>query len=334
MSKRPYSDASEDSAATAEEDLWFLPGPMDEEDEGFQRSPLPKAPTLRAELKDWVQAEADNAAQLARAAAVFGALDDRLCHASQGAALRLALLEASELSWLSGDRISVDRLALWHGLHLAGVQEDAQALTRTGWALRKLAGGPGPEDMAWFLGRPDAATQEWQDQMAEAEHLHPMTRAAMGYLLWQRVVEGSAAITEGGVVAARIAATCGRGGALFMPLAQGGSRALQGGGSIAERLARWLIGAESACLAALLHLDRITAWQSRASLALADLSGRTPALLITAFASWPVLSGPLAEAQTGASRATVQRNIDGFVKRGLLREITGQGRYRLWAAAL
>lgn len=39
-----------------------------------------------------------------------------------------------------------------------------------------------------------------------------------------------------------------------------------------------------------------------------------------------------AEAETGASRAAVQRNLDVLEARGLAREVTGQGRFRVWAA--
>ena len=42
----------------------------------------------------------------------------------------------------------------------------------------------------------------------------------------------------------------------------------------------------------------------------------------------------MAEQFTGASRAAVQRNLDSFGARGLVREITGQGRFRMWAAAV
>jgi DNA-binding IclR family transcriptional regulator len=51
-------------------------------------------------------------------------------------------------------------------------------------------------------------------------------------------------------------------------------------------------------------------------------------------ADWPLVSAPMAEALTGASRAAVQRNIAWMEARGLIREVTGQGRYRMWRAAL
>ena len=81
-------------------------------------------------------------------------------------------------------------------------------------------------------------------------------------------------------------------------------------------------------------LGRVADWEQKALAALADRSGRTPAQLIAVFARWPMVSAPVAEAQTGASRAAVQRNLEMMADRGLIREITGQGRYRVWTAAL
>jgi len=83
-----------------------------------------------------------------------------------------------------------------------------------------------------------------------------------------------------------------------------------------------------------LHLDRLAAWQLRATQATTDLSGRTPPRLLRLLTDWPSLSAPLAEAESGASRAAVQRNLDLFAARGLIREVTGQGRYRVWTARL
>lgn len=64
--------------------------------------------------------------------------------------------------------------------------------------------------------------------------------------------------------------------------------------------------------------------------AMAPLSGRTPPVLRDLSTSWPLVSVQMAERLTGAHRATVQRNIDWMQQRGLIREVTGQGRYRMW----
>jgi len=45
-------------------------------------------------------------------------------------------------------------------------------------------------------------------------------------------------------------------------------------------------------------------------------------------ADWPLR--PMAEAITGASRAAVQRNLAWMETKDLVREVTGQGRFRMW----
>ena len=63
---------------------------------------------------------------------------------------------------------------------------------------------------------------------------------------------------------------------------------------------------------------------------MAPLSGKTPPMLRDLFTSWPLISVQMAEKLTGAHRATVQRNIDWMEEPSLIREVTGQGRYRMW----
>ena len=128
----------------SEHDLWFLPGPMDEEPDYLLPGPRSK-PSETSVIADWARAEAGCAARLARVAGRLGALDDRLHRGPSGWRHRLALIEAAELSWFVGDRVSPDRLALWIALRLSGPQEDSGALSRVGWAVRRLTGGPGPE---------------------------------------------------------------------------------------------------------------------------------------------------------------------------------------------
>jgi hypothetical protein len=81
-------------------------------------------------------------------------------------------------------------------------------------------------------------------------------------------------------------------------------------------------------------IERMNDWEERASVALKDCSGRTPGGLVQVFARWPMVSAPMAEEHVGTSRAAVQRNLDMMTARGVIREITGQGRYRIWTAAL
>lgn len=306
--------------------------------------PGPRAEPREAEaLDDWRKAEAGLAARLARVAGRVGALDDRLKRSPEGWRHRLALIEAADLSWFAGDRIGPGRLALWISMRISGLQDDTAALARVGWAVRRLTGGPGPEvDLAAFLDRRDPENMAdeaepfadraggWLDLMAQVADLHPITRACVGYHLWSLAGLGQQGDQiEVAVTAARIAANEGK-GAVFAPLAMGGAGGLRAGGPPADRLARWLEGMETACLTAMRHLDDIEAWSARAETEMTPLSGKTPRALRAVLTEWPIVSAPMAEALTDVSRAAVQRNLAWMQAQGLVREMTGQGRYRMW----
>lgn len=170
--------------------------------------------------------------------------------------------------------------------------------------------------------------------MAQAAELHPITRACAGYHLWSLAGLGQHGDRiEAAVTAARIAASEGK-GAVFAPMAMGGAGGLRAGGSPTDRLARWLDGMETACLTAMRHLDDIEAWSARSEAEMTLLSGKTPRALRAVLTEWPLVSAPMAEALTDSSRAAVQRNLAWMETGGLIREVTGQGRYRMWRVKL
>ncbi len=336
-----------DGDPSEEDDLWFLPPDEVEEDEGFFLPGPRREQRLLFDPRDWRAAQSELSAELADLTLTFGALDERLRSGPEGWTHRLALMETSDLGWWTGDRISVDRLALWTGLRIGATHDDVQALFRAGWAVRRLSSGAAPAAGGWetgltaFLDRlaqgADATPESIVDLaevMQNAEGLHPVTQSAISFHAWRAVSQGIGQDTEAAVIAARHAASMGRGGALFMPLALSGPGALRGSGDPTGKLSAWILGAGQAALAGLLHLDRISAWEDKAREVTQDLSGRTPPRLIDALTAWPMVSAPLAEELTKASRAAVQRNFDLFAQRGLVREVTGQGRYRVWTAGL
>ena len=350
-------------------DLWFMPGPPEEEPDFLPPGPQPE--TKESEIVDaWRAAEAGQAAQLAHVTARLGILDERLRRGPVGWRHRLALFEASELSWLTQDRIGLDRLSLYMALRVSTATDDAQALFRMGWTVRRLAGGPGPMgsspgvvDFEAFLDRRDRPGQgeslrdtgapirmqeledrealenraaSWLAMMRQAADLHPVTRACIGFHLWH-VAELSpiddsleAAVTAARVAVSDLASLLGRPGAIFAPIAMGGGGGFRAIGDPSARLARWLRAMESAVFGALRRLEEIEAWNEAAAEVMAPLSGKTPPILREVFTSWPLVSTQMAEKITGAHRATVQRNIDWMEERGLIREVTGQGRYRMW----
>ena len=337
----PLITIQEDEEAH-EDDLWFLRRLLEEEPDDLPPGPRAEPPDT-AVVEVWAKAEGVHAARLARVAGRLGALDDRLLRGPEGWRHRLALIEAADLSWFAGDRVSSDRLALWISMRLSGAQDDPNALARVGWAIRRLTGGPGPKgDLAAFLDRRDPDSIEdsaerfedraggWLHVMAAAANLHPITRACMGFHLWNLAGLGQHGDQmEAAVTASRIAASDGS-GAIFAPLAMGGAGGLRASGLPPERLARWLDGMNSAILTAMRNLDDTQTWSARAEKVMSQLSGRTPAALRSALTEWPLVSAPMAEVLTGASRAAVQRNLAWMEERGLIREVTQQGRFRMW----
>ncbi len=341
--ERPDITGLPDDDGTAEEDLWFLPGPMDEEPDPL--SPLPRAEAdERAQIAAWDVAQGAQALLLARVAARFGAFDERLRRGPEGWRHRLALIEASELSWLTGRRVSTDRLGLWHAMRISAASDDTGALQRSAWAFRRLAGGPGPEpDMARFLGRQESRgyallsdkIAAWTAIMTEAGVLHPIVRAGFAACLWPLAGIGAGDdMLEGAVVARRISALEGQGGALFIPVRVGGSGGLRSGDDPAERLRRWLQATEQGLIQAMRHIDQLDRWEIAARDRATRLSGRTPSRLIDVFCSWPLVTAPMAETLAGVSRAAIQRNLAWLDAQGLVKEVTGQGRFRVWRAVL
>lgn len=329
-----------DPIARDDADLWFMP---QREDTGLDPllSPLPRADQRNLFVAaEWRQAQGELGYDLAALCLRYGALEERLTNSPQGQRHRLALREAADLSWWAGHPIGAERLALWMGNHL-GAGNDAQALTQAAWAARRLMAGQGPAKGGWPIGlaavlghNPTDAIADAADVMAQAGDLHPATQACVLFHIWQTVGQGPARPIEAAVLAACHAASMGQRLGVFLPLAMAGVGGLQASGSAHTRLAAWISGAQAAVLSALQQVERLRLWHETARTMLQNLGGRTPLLLIDLFAAWPMISAPMAQAHTHASRAAVQRTLDKLTAQGLIRELTGQGRYRVWAAKL
>jgi hypothetical protein len=128
----------------------------------------------------------------------------------------------------------------------------------------------------------------------------------------------------------RIAGRAGRGGAPFAPLAR---RRTPGGGRPVDFLRAFCADLAAGCVAALAALERMQAWRARAEDGIADLSGRTPRALIALLAARVAVSAQEAAAATDVSDSAAQRNLVLLTERGLAREITGRGRFRMWTSA-
>jgi hypothetical protein len=347
-----------------EDDLWFLPGPIEEEAWEMPGPKMDRAPVF--DMASWQQAEAENGQLLAGAAAAFGALSERLNQMGEGAATRLALLEAAELSWANGLRLSPERIALHRLLRLPASGDEMQQLEAALWCARRLTRGPGPRDgLDEFLGRRTerrerlddglgglepggwaegnrphgvefhSLAMDWEHILTGLQNFHPLSRSAAAFFAWRLLgLSGPEDVIEAAVCAARIGTEGMRGGAVHVPVALGDALVFKSTGVAKTALPRWLNAVENACLRALLMLDQLEEWRQRAVSATQDLSGRSPPLLIEALYAHPAISAEMAAEATGISRVSARRNLTLFEKRGLIRETTGQTRYRVWAAAI
>ena len=340
------------AAETPEEDLWFLPGEPEDVDPTLPPLPRPDRVVL-PDAAAWRGAEDRQGRGLAEAACEIARLDQAMkgwsgVAGGNGIAHRLALLEVAGLSWAEGQRLPVERLALYGVLRLSASDADHRDLALAEWARGRLLGVRDPFAPEAFLGRVRvevsglgdmgqrpvgeefrALTAHWQGAVQGGD-LHPITRAAFAYHLWRGLgLSGFEGVIEPAVIAARIG-VADQAHLPFLPLAIAGVQPLMAGGAPERRLALWYIGVTNAARAAQLELDRLADWRERAGEGTADLSGKTPGALISALIRTPVLSAQMAETLTGASRAAVQRNLSLLAKRRLVLEITGQERYRFW----
>ncbi|WP_136685717.1 hypothetical protein [Falsirhodobacter xinxiangensis] len=334
----------------------YDPPETDEADSGdVWDLPLPRAD--RRDLLDpraWRAAEAALAADLARTAQAVGRLDEAVFRLGPGAIQRLAYREVEAMSraegvWLDRDRIGRSMLAA------GGDPERARVLGRARWALRRLCTPPGAAgDLRRFLGlheingagrdiepglpevRPigpafEAAEADWRAALDRLGPAHPLTAALFGLRAWRLAgLSAPEDVIEAATGAGRAAALENR--ALpFVPLAPRGL-SWGRGGAVENLLALWLAEIRDGALTSLAELERVALWQQRALAGVANLGGANPGRVISALAARPYATAEDLATAAGVSRDTAERLLPKLLARGLVREITGRGRFRLWAA--
>ncbi|MFN3612973.1 MAG: hypothetical protein ACK4WC_00215 [Rubrimonas sp.] len=314
-------------------------------------------PDAAADASAWRRAETSAWRALVEAASRFARVDERLrampATERRAAVGRLAITAATELLRREGDLIGPERLAraMLDREGMGG--EDAPSIGRAVWAALRLgeaalqnrSPAAGVEDPATEIdgrGSADGPTQalvaRWRAAMTAAADLHPFTRAAYGRARWSTLgLSAAGMIVERDVTAMRAAAAAGMGGIGFAPLGRNGPRPdlfRASADAAGRRLLAWLASLDEGAASALGTLDALAAWRVRAEAAVCDLSGRTPPRLIAALVENPAVDAPSAARAAGCSTSAAARNFAILEARGVAREITGQGRFRVWTAAL
>lgn len=307
----------------------------------------------------WQQAEAEQAPALARAAAALGALDSAIEDAPW-LLPRLALIEIEAMLAAQGitqnsEDIGRDLLAAWGGA-------DAEGLMQARWAMRRLAPEqavdeaplkrPVPRDLRNFLGlhrvevsglaedqvqRPagddfDAASSGFLKALDRISGRHPLTRAAAALPFWrlsglspvEDVIEGA---SFAALVAVQDLPFLG-----FAPLGRHGRTIWRLGGPPSERLAHTLEAFRAGASDARAELRRLRHWRAESLRAVARMKGETPARMIEAALLRPLVGTEDIERALGISRDSAERGLARLQEMGILREITGRGRFRLWTA--
>lgn len=344
-----------DPEPVAEEDLWFLPATPDDVAPTDMPWPIASRETS-LEPKVWQAAEQQQYRGLLAAVMAVTKFGERLKQFPDEVAERFAIDTTSAILRSEGTWLSAEQIALYRTLRV-GSDDAAQDLSRADWAVRRLAAGRvGPTDgLHAFLGRsavPDpqqmpgedrplgdeleALSDRWVFALENLKDCHALTQAAYGFASWRS--EGITPYEE--LLEPTIAALLIGAGDLapFLPMAQGyrlDRHSLRAGSAGAEeRLAVFNGAIEAGALGAALELDRLAAWQEKARAGVSDLSGRTPPRMVAALLKAPVVSADWLAKEVGCTTVSVRRNLKLFVERGLVREVTGQERYRFWTVAV
>lgn len=312
----------------------------------------------------WRLAQASLSLVLAEAAQALGRLEGQIAAlpaaVRKGAIHRLALLEVEAMLWAQGiplarDEIGRDLMDLRAGT-------DLEALHLARWAIRRLEGQGGLADLRGFLGlhRPANApapagdlaprpTGEAFDASAAAflagaerlSGLHPLTRAPALRLLWRLAglsppgLRIEAAVWSArAMIGDRTGTGAAGGGLSFVPLGRAGRIVWIMGGDPAEQSARHLEAVRDGCGEARAQLIRLAAWSETAAAATAPLKGDNPDRVLAVLLAHPLASAAMVETQAGISRLTAERQLNRLTGMGLIREVTGTKRFRLWAAAV
>ena len=306
-------------------------------------APVP-VPRL-GDARDWRAAQAGLAVKLARAAQALGALEAVL-DGDAGMIRRLAMTEVEAMLWAEGTPLPREEIG--RDLMAARAGSDRQVLAKARWALRRLEGQADPHQLRSFLGLHrvedaapagratgdafDAAARELLSRLDDPS-LHPLTRAAMAVALWPLAgLSDPEDAAEAASFAARIGAAD-LSGLPFAPMGQAGRRVWRSqGGNVADRLDRWLEAATVGANHARTEVRRLTGWAARAHAEVAHIKGDTPARVIAALYATPLMTTEMVEQQIGASRDTAERVLARLHGMGLIREMTGTRRFRLWSA--
>lgn len=316
-------------------------------------------PSALIDPQTWLRTQAVLSAPMAEAAMAVGRLDATLAgiptEARNGTIQRLALIEVEEMLWAQGTPLRREEIG--QDLMDARASSDLDAMRQARWAIRRLEGQGGLTKLRDFLGlrqgdgfephsgpsegpnlRPsganfDAAAADFLKEIEPLSGLHPLIAAVPTRIVWRlsELSPPDQAIEAAVWTARQMAVPCEA--LTFVPLGRHGRAVWNDSGSADDRLTRHLSAVTEGANDARAQIRRIAEWEAQAKAAVAHIKGENPARVIATLAAHPLMSAAMVESATGVSRITAERLLARMQELGLIREITGTKRFRLWMAA-
>jgi hypothetical protein len=275
---------------------------------------------------------AQAAAAVARADALFAADRDG------GLAERMAVEGAAAIAWHALSRIAPDALALYlHGAAPAPADDLAARDLFLAGAMARHLRGPPPKPGEPLPGGVTAHVDRavLDDLREKGRGLDPLVRAGF---VFQGLYNWTAEAPSGPAEAAFGAMRHVHGAAFralpFLPvaLAPAGRWALPSG-TVPDRLATWLRALTAGAEAMALEARMLDAWQDRAA-RVGARKGRALKAATTALTEHPLVSVPLlCSPRYGLSPRGARAALHRLAAAGLVAEITGRGRFRLYRIA-
>lgn len=311
-----------------------------------------------ADPTPWFAAQVAQGRGLADAARDLGRLEATIAALSPaeaaGARERLALIEVEAMLRAQGLMLAQGEIG--REVMEAGTRADPEAVRLARWAIRRLDGQGALADLPAFLGlhrrasaddapvpgldlRPrgddfDAAAAEFLQAADGFAALHPLARGPAILALWRMAgLSPPGHVVEPAIWSARHMAI-GAEGVRFVPMGRHGRRVWTGYGPPADRLAAHLAALSAGAQEGRALVGRIRDWSAQARSATAPIKGDNAARVIAVLAARPLVSAMEVEARAGVSRPTAERMLKRLTDLGLIREVTGHRRFRLWTVAV
>jgi hypothetical protein len=313
-----------------DDDLWFLPPDFEVQDDKPRRVAL-------AQKKDhWSEAQSQYSRELSDLSFLQGQYE-AFSFKNSGVRNRIALRCLSQILWWAGIYIPVERIILWKELQLTPNADEQTAYDSAAWAQTRLLGFSKPADASLsqvirvIIDQDTGNDFELPSPLIELEHctqLTSITQAASVLKLWRQCHDAS---LRTDVLAATLAAIIGaRTPGFVMPIGLSGVLALRSSGAEDQYLGQWIQGLTQDYQTALAWIDRHDVWQRNAVKCCADQRGDTPLRVVQFAAEQGYVTVASVQSSLAIGRATAQRQLDWLQRRNVLREITGQDRYRIW----